>query len=113
MVDPITKIIIDLCPYAFSVQDEGQTIVIHECGGSILSKLYDPREERIYSVIYSRSDSAEDIHTAVYFEPALNECVFSTKYLNNETLTPEHVIEWISGNFDAIQSIGYELLTKG
>lgn len=110
----MATITIDLCPYDVEITPAGVRIL--DCGGSILSRL-DNRcfktgnrfsADHCYTrvgnqgcyVFYESDDDEDGIGDSVVFEPMRG---FTTPEF-------DEVVEWVRVNFDAIQSIGWELL---
>lgn len=95
---PFRKICLDLALY--DVTSEGEHLVVHDCGGSILAKLETP-ERNCWTKHYG--GWLGDKFGAINYDSDSQTCSFKTKSF-------DAVIDWLTENFDRIDSIGYEAL---
>lgn len=95
---PNPVISIDLTTY--QVAFEGEYLVIKDCAGSILSKLEKPARAcwSTHCMAYIGEEWCR-----VEYDAEEGECTFRTHDF-------DAVLHWISVNFYAIDSIGYEVL---
>lgn len=110
------QIEIDLTPYDVDFSDDGRALTIKNCMGSILGELDNSvektgnrfSEERASSFYINDNDKAvyldfdfEDDGMSIYFTP-----------MQTKDEMMDITESWISSKFDAIKSIGYEVLEK-
>lgn len=95
---PNQSICIDLTTY--QVTFEGDYLVIKDCAGSILSQLEKPARD-----CWTKHYGAfiDDEWCPIEYDAEEEQCTFRTHEF-------DAVLQWISDNFYAIDSIGYEVL---
>lgn len=92
----MASITIDLTPYDVKIEPQGMSII--GCEGSLLSKLEKPSKE-----CWTRYYGSHVGDSFVQISYGDGSCFF-------ETTNIEDVAEWISQNYDRIESIDYETL---
>ena len=102
-------ITLDLVSYDVTSGHGGAQIIIHDCAGSILSKLDTSKGSRFAEDYqYARLPSGQWVY--VEYDADDETCTFSST--NREPIDFDDILEWISQNYDAIESIGWEVLEK-
>lgn len=97
--EKIGTISIDLVPYP--VVKEGEHLVVKECSGSILAQLEVP--DRHCWTRYYGGWLGDRFGAISYSSDDEGSCSFKTDSF-------DAVVNWVSEKFDAIISIGYEVL---
>lgn len=105
----MTVITIDLVTYDVTVENGGACVVIHDCAGSILSKLDTSKGSRFaQDHQYAQLPSGQWV--AVEYDADTETCTFSS--CNKKPIDIDDIVEWVYNHYDAIESIGWEVLEK-
>jgi len=104
-------ITIDLVSYDV-IQENKQTITIKDCRGSVLGKLDNNPEVtgNRFSDEYKYTLFGENVWVQVFFED--DDIVFTSNFNSKADINFTMLETWVRYNFDAIDSIGYEILNK-